>query len=175
MADMLLKNPVNWGTVGLWVGVCLSGILLSSLLIIVEHGFSWRGVAIGLALALIVLIYVPWRLEFLWRPTAVEVDDTGVVLHQRYGRKPLFVPWSDIRMLNVHPVDPVVDHRWHAKDGFLFVNGQKRYYPMKWTIAMKVREAHREHMGRYPSNPTMSGGQGNEDVGKIERTKARSD
>lgn len=157
MADTLLKNPVNRGTVGLWGGICTSGIILSNLLIIAEHGFSWLGVAIGLVLALIVLIYVPWRLEFLWRPTAVEIVDAGVVLHQRYGRKPLFIPWSDIRMLNVHPVDPAVDRRWHAKDGYLFLNAQKRFYPMKWAIAMTVREAYREHMGRDPSNPTMSG------------------
>lgn len=174
MSDTLLKNPVNRGIIGLWGGICLSGILLSNLLIIAEHGFSWLGMTIGIVLAIIILICVPWRLEFLWRPTEVEIVDAGIVLHQRYGRKPLFVPWSDIRMLNIHPVDPALDHRWHAKDGYLFLNTQKRFYPMKWSIAMMVREEYREHVGRYPLNPTMSGGQGNEDLGKVERTKTRS-
>lgn len=151
MNNDCLRNPTNKRNLVMWGVVCFSAFFLSILLIFIEHGFQILGGVLGLVGTLVLFIAVPWRLEFLWRPTMVEVTDHDVVLYQRYGRQSIHVPMSSIKMLNLAMVEDK-ERNWWTMDGALRIEGRKNMYYLNWRIALAVREAYKKSTGHYPIN-----------------------
>lgn len=146
-----MNNPVNRLVISGWIAICATILIIGNLWIVVEDGFKVEGFIFGTIVAAFAFLLIPWRFEFLLRPYKIDVNHSGVVLYQRYFRKPIFISWSNILKLNVQLIDPRQDGRLMNRDGYLFVN-EKRAYTITWDIAKEVREAYKATLGHYPYN-----------------------
>ena len=156
MGTLALSNPTNHGIIKMWGFIAISIFIVGNLWILFEDGFSWLGITVGAIVSFFIFMMVPGKLELIDRPRSVEVTDTGVILHQKLGRKSVFVPWSEISRISHAVVEPS-ERNWNTVDSFLGVSDNKRY-TLNWKIAEVIRESYRNKMGRYPPNRMEDGG-----------------
>lgn len=149
------SNPREIATFGL---LAVAGFTLGSLWIFLEDGFEWLAVTIGVVLALFVFIMTAGRVELVDRPREVEVSDSGVVLHQRFGRKPVFLSWLDVTGVSHALVDM---GKWNlgTTSSYIRASGKRRYTVTRH-IGEAVRERYRAQVGRYPPNRMDNKGRG---------------
>lgn len=151
--NQIMDNPINTSIVALWSTVGLTVLIVGNLWAYVDGLFDWFSIALGVVLALIAFMAVAGRLEIIERPKRVEVTDTGAIMHQKLGRKPVFVPWSAILRLNFWPCAPS-ERTWDIRDGILFVT-EKKSFTLDWRIAEAIRERYWVQYGRYPPNESV--------------------
>lgn len=150
MTNERIENPVNYVTMVNFSPIFVGGPLIGFIWICLEHGFDWFAIAIAATLGIIAFFLIPGRLEFTERPKEVEVMDSGVILYQRFGRKPVSVPWSGIFRISHDIIEPS-KRNWDARNSYLFIT-EKKTYTLDRQIAEIVRERYRQHMGYYPPN-----------------------
>ena len=151
--NQIMDNPVNTFIVAFGSAIGLAILIVGNLWAYVDGLFDWFSIGVGVVLALMVFMAVPGRLEFIERPKRVEVTDAGAIMHQRLGRKPVFVPWSAIVRLNFWPCAPS-ERTWDIRDGILFVT-EKKSFTLNWRIAEAIRERYWAQYGRYPPNESV--------------------
>ena len=151
--NQIMDNPINTFIVALGSAIGLAGLIMGNLWAYVDGLFDWFSITVGVVLALIAIMVVAGRPEFIERPKRVEVTDAGAIMHQRLGRKPVFVPWSAIVKLNFCPCAPS-ERTWTSRDGFLFVT-EKKSFTLNWKIAEAIRERYWAQYGRYPPNESV--------------------
>jgi hypothetical protein len=145
-----MKNPINRGTVLTWTLLAGSIFVVGNLWIYFEDGFDWFGIIAGTIIAAFVFLMVPGRLEFIGRPKEVEVTDKGVILYQKFGRKPVIALWSEVMRVNHALIEPD-KRRGHLTDSFVGVAG-KKMYTIHWQIGEIIREKYKANIGCYPPN-----------------------
>ena len=153
LLNQIMDNPVNTSIVAFGSAIGLAGLIMGNLWAYVDGLFDWFSIAVGVVLALMVFMAVPGRMEIIGRPKRVEVTDAGAIMHQRLGRKSVFVPWSAILRLNFWPCAPS-ERNWITRDATLFVTEKKRF-TLDWKIAEAIRERYWAQYGRYPPNESV--------------------
>jgi hypothetical protein len=153
LLNQIMDNPVNNSVVAFGSAIGLAGLIMGNLWAYVDGLFDWFSIGVGIVIALLVFMAVPGRMEIIGRPKRVEVTDTGAIMHQKLGRKPVFVPWSAIVKLNFRPCAPS-ERTWTSRDGFLFVT-EKKSFTLNWKIAEAIRERYWAQYGRYPPNESV--------------------
>lgn len=146
-----MNNPINFRTIAIYGPIFVGAPVIGFIWIFLDDGFDWFAVAIAIAIGFFAFLMVPGRIEFFDRPKAVEMTDSGVVLHQRFGRKTVFVPWSGISAIN-HRLVESDKRNWNTLDSYLRRSADDRRFTFSWQIAEAVRESYRDKVGYYPPN-----------------------
>jgi hypothetical protein len=115
-----------------------------------EYGFDWFSIVIGAAIALFIFVMTAGRLEFIGRPREVDIIASGIVLHQRLGRRPVDLPWTAMLKLNLPPVKHGLIG-WNTSNGYLFVT-EKKAYTLDRNVAEAIIDRYRSETGRYLEN-----------------------
>ncbi|MFA5313529.1 MAG: hypothetical protein WC375_09485 [Methanomassiliicoccales archaeon] len=86
--------------------------------------------------------------EILNRPKIIEIKESGVVLHHRFGGKIEEIPWSNIYDVTIPNKKGPLES---GIDGWLGVSKRKRWNIQK-AILIKIREKYIEKIGHPPRN-----------------------
>lgn len=149
------QNPVCV-KVFLWLtSIPFFAVIISSLWIYVEDGsLDLLAIIINCGLFLAMFLALPWNLELYHRPTRVEIADSGVVLHLRYSKKQLFIPWSGIKYLNI-VIDADPKNAFLSYSCLKIMSKKEKGYFLTWKIGMAIRESYRMYTGQYPINQSQ--------------------
>jgi hypothetical protein len=141
-----LDNPPHREYVLKIIVVCIFLILFGLLIsYLAEKWYPLLGLSVPL-----VFIFLIWRREYYRRPSKIQIEDGGIIAFFRY-KKPIFVPWEEFEWLDAPPGDPSKLPWSYDRDGYLQLEG-KTFYPLYWSVAIAVRDAYREKVGRWPKS-----------------------
>ena len=103
--------------------------------------------SIGLIACLVLLIGV-----FILRPSKVNITENGVEFYYIWNKK-RFVSWDDFRFLMVNPGDLSTYTGSDSRRGVL-CDRKWHYYKVNYEIALEIRKAYIQNMGREPPKDT---------------------
>ena len=146
----IFPNPINLKNSLKWIIFSGLGPLVAIIWIFVE-GTTIDLVIIGIVIMIFLLTYywMDGRFEINHRPRSVEIVESGVILHQRFGRKDVSVRWENIMSISVFIGNPIELKTAFLRDATLWLNN-KSYYKIERSIALVVREDYKEKNGKYP-------------------------
>lgn len=144
-----LDNTLDYGAIIGWSLIPIAGFIISELWIFADYGdesWPWSLLLVG-PLCAIVFYYIDIKMYYIRRPRSVEISTGGVKLNMRLGKKPIFMTWPDVLMV-------VTGTSITGKDIGEICNDFRWYYPIDYNIAVELRDAYHQHMGKYPpKNP----------------------
>jgi hypothetical protein len=150
MGSERMNNPVNHKSIVVFGLLTTAALALGFVWIYGEDGFNWSAVIICATIAFFFLSMTVGRLEFIERPREVELSTSGIVLHQRLGRRSVHLPWSAMQKLNIPPSKPSI-MGWNTNNCYLFVT-EKKAYTLDRKIAEAVMDRYRSVTGRHMVN-----------------------
>ena len=129
-----------------WGFLTTLAVLILEFWIFVDYrdtSFRILGIIIGFALGSIWFYYVGIKIHYLERPKSIEVSDEGIKLNMRLGKRPVIIAWPDVRTIEL------ITSFTGKQDGMIR-NDIAWYYPIDRSIALELRGAYHQHMGKYP-------------------------
>lgn len=133
-----------------------SSVILAILLIVLSLFLAYItiplvSISIG-ALVAITILYIEIESQFISRPKKVKVGDDGLILYMRFWQGIKSVRYDQIKWIDVADSNPSLTLERSCPDGFIGLGPRNReIHPMIWPIAIQVRDAYKNKMGRLPS------------------------
>lgn len=146
MVTRRYENSVNYGTIISWAFLIALTVILLEIWIYLDSTDSLTrelGLIIGVVLGSICFYVIGLKINYLNRPKSVEISNDGVKLNMRLGKRPITIAWPDIRMIGF--TTSLI-----GKKGGTICNDIAWYYPIDHPIALELKEAYYQRMGKYP-------------------------
>jgi hypothetical protein len=140
-----IDNPLDYGAIVGWSSIPIAALIITELWIYADYGdkyWPWSLLLTG-SICAIAFYYFDIKLYYIQRPRSVEISDDGVKLTMRAGKRPVIIAWLD--MLMVTTGTSIM-----GKNVGAICNDFRWYYPVDYTIAVELREAFYQQMGKYP-------------------------
>jgi hypothetical protein len=146
MDTRTINNSLEYGPVAFQVVLVSLAVIIAEIWIFIDYTDSFTrtsGIIIGVVLWIIFFYAFGLKIYYLNRPKSVEISDDGVKLNMRLGKKPIIIAWPDIWMIGF------TTSLLGKKEGEI-LNDIAWYYPIDHSIALELKEAYYQRMGKYP-------------------------
>jgi hypothetical protein len=143
---VVMQNPPNKKELLAISATIVILIILGIIFTLVTSYLPELFLFIGLSLIILLVI---WNRQFRRRPKTAQVLKDGILFSYRYGKKDRFVQWQSIYWLRAPPSNlDKIGGNW-SQDGYMgALDGT--WFILHWPIAIAVKEAYREAIGKYP-------------------------
>jgi hypothetical protein len=147
MPEEIMDNPINYRQL-VWPGItAIFTMLIGVSIITIVDGYTIRAIIVFIPISIFIFIFSGCLWECIRRPKTVVINEKGMILKMRYGRKQEHVIWQDIKYINIFVI---AEGPFKGRDGYLYYGNSIRrtlYRP----IALAARERYMDIMGIYPS------------------------